>query len=214
MKTTKISPESSKTQNSGASPKEKLDKADRILDAAYELFLERGNISIPIRDITERAGVAKGTFYLYFKDRNDLRNQLITRKSKELFQGALKALRAAEIKAFDEQVIFVINYIINDLDQNQMVLRLITKNLSYGIFNTQLQDYVNNEKSEIVQALMQAARQNRVHLRNPKVLLFMIVELASSTCFSCILESRPVSIEEYKPYLFATIKQMIRDAER
>lgn len=41
------------------------DKAKRILDAAYELFVESGDISPSISEIVKRAGVAKGTFYLY-----------------------------------------------------------------------------------------------------------------------------------------------------
>ncbi len=190
----------------------KLDKSTRILDAAYALFLERGDVDIPIRDIAERAGVAKGTFYLYFHDKIELRERLITQKSHELFQKALYALRMSDVYNFEDQIIFVINYLIDELDHNQMALRLIAKNLSFGIFNNRVQEYVTDDKSNIVRALLQAARSNGIKVRNPRVLLFMIVELTSSTCFSCILESRPLSIHEYKPYLFATIRQMIRAA--
>ena len=38
----------------------------------------------------------------------------------------------------------------------------------------------------------------------------MIVELASSTCFSCILEDEPLEFAVYKPYLFDAIRQIIR----
>lgn len=188
------------------------DKYDRILDAAYELFVELGNEDISISEITERANVAKGTFYLYFQDKDDLKDQLIAQKSNEFFRKAVDALRATDLVAFDEQIIFVINYIINELSDNPMALRLIAKNLSFGVFNQKLQDYVSDEKSDIVRRLLLASEKSGVKLRNPRVLLFMIIELTGSTCFSCILESKPLSIEEYKPFLFATIRRMIEDA--
>lgn len=187
-------------------------KYKRILDATYELFLERGDISPSISEITEHAGVAKGTFYLYFQDKDDLKNSLIVQKSHEFFQEAVVALRAAELEDFEEQVIFVINYLINKLADNPLALKLIAKDLSLGVFSQKLQNYVDDEKSDVLQALRFAAHQNGIRLRHPRILLFMIIELTSSTCFSCILESKPLSIDEFKPFLFATIRQMIRDA--
>ncbi len=183
-------------------------KYDQILDATYELFVERGETDLSISEIAERAGVAKGTFYLYFHDKEDLKDQLIAQKSNEFFRKAVDALRATDLTAFDEQIIFVINYIINELADNPMALRLIAKNLSFGMFNQKLQDYVD-DKSDIIQRLLAVAQKSGIRLRNPRILLFMIVELTSSTCFSCILESKPLPIDEYKPFLFRTIRQMI-----
>lgn len=188
------------------------DKAERIIDAAYQLFIERGDADISIQEIAERAGIAKGTVYLYFHDKEELKNSLITQKSREFFQTAVNALRATDIVGLEEQMIFVINYIINLLTQNPMALRLIAKNLSFGLFNQKLQDYIGDDSSDVMRAMLLAAKQNGVQLRSPQVLLFMIIELTSSTCFSCILESRPLPIQDYKPYLFETIRNMIRAA--
>ncbi len=49
------------------------------------------SIQTAISDIVE-AGVAKGTFYLYFKDKYDIKNKLIAHKTKELFDHAAIAL--------------------------------------------------------------------------------------------------------------------------
>jgi len=46
--------------------------------------------------------------------------------------------------------------------------------------------------------------------KNKDVLVYMIVELVSSTCYSAILYNEPVSIEELKPYIFETVREMIR----
>lgn len=187
-------------------------KAKRLLDAAYEIFVERGNDSATIQEIAERAGVAKGTFYLYFRDKETLKESLIAQKSQEFFQNAMQALRATNITDFEDQIIFVINYIINELKENRTALKLIAKNLSLGVFNRKVQDYTMDDKSDVARGLLRAMKRSGLRLRQPRILLFMIVELTSSTCFSCILEERPVGIEEYKPHLFRAIRAMIRQA--
>lgn len=48
-----------------------------ILDAALEVFAESGFASARMQDVAARAGVAKGTLYLYFKDKAALFEGLI-----------------------------------------------------------------------------------------------------------------------------------------
>lgn len=45
---------------------------DRILDAAYELFLQRGIRNVGIAELISRAGVAKATFYANFASKDEL----------------------------------------------------------------------------------------------------------------------------------------------
>lgn len=59
----------------------KKKKQDALLNTAYQLFTEKGFQKTSISDIVNEAGVAKGTFYLYFKDKLDIRYKLIAKKS-------------------------------------------------------------------------------------------------------------------------------------
>ena len=45
---------------------------ERILDAAYELFLHRGIRDVGINELISRAGVAKATFYAHFTSKDEL----------------------------------------------------------------------------------------------------------------------------------------------
>ena len=51
-------------------------KREAILDAALEEFAERGYACARMEDIARRAGVAKGTLYLHFGDKEGLFNGL------------------------------------------------------------------------------------------------------------------------------------------
>ena len=48
------------------------DKRRRIIDAAVNVFSERGFFNSRVNDVAEAAGVAGGTIYLYFKNKDDL----------------------------------------------------------------------------------------------------------------------------------------------
>jgi AcrR family transcriptional regulator len=52
------------------SPKRPEDRLSDLLDASLETFRVTGLESATVAEITERAGVAKGTFYLYFPSKD------------------------------------------------------------------------------------------------------------------------------------------------
>jgi AcrR family transcriptional regulator len=55
-----------------------------LLAAGRELFLANGVAATSLDDITSRAGVSKGLFYLYFRSKDDLLNALHEQFSTEL----------------------------------------------------------------------------------------------------------------------------------
>lgn len=48
------------------------DKRERITDAAIAVFAEKGYRAARVSDVAQAAGVADGTIYLYFKNKEDL----------------------------------------------------------------------------------------------------------------------------------------------
>jgi TetR/AcrR family transcriptional regulator, fatty acid metabolism regulator protein len=53
-------------------PREGNDKRRRILDAAVKVFARKGYFGARVSDIARRAGVADGTVYLYFHNKEDV----------------------------------------------------------------------------------------------------------------------------------------------
>lgn len=75
----------------GRPSKPRSDKRVRIVDAAVGVFAEKGYRSARISDIARRAGVADGTIYLYFRNKEDLLLTIFEEK----MDGILSGLRAA-----------------------------------------------------------------------------------------------------------------------
>ncbi len=188
-------------------------KHDSLLNTAFDLFISKGINKTSISEIVESAGVAKGTFYLYFKDKYDLRNKLISHKSSELFEAANNALMESGITDFEESMIFIINHIVDDLERDQSLLTFISKNLSWGIFKNALITPSEND-IDFYNVYIQMLKDSPYTFENPEILIFMIVELVSSTVYSAILYKEPVSLTELKPYLYTTIRQIIRQQQK
>lgn len=69
----------------------RADKARRILDAAVEVFAEKGFFNATVAEVARRAGVADGTIYLYFKGKDDL----LIRLFEEIMAAINRELREA-----------------------------------------------------------------------------------------------------------------------
>lgn len=190
----------------------KKQKENKLLDTAFSLFTQKGVNDTSIQDIVDQAGVAKGTFYLYFKDKYDIRDQLIKRTSEKLFRDALISLEKSYIENFEDQIIFVINYVIDELNKNKIILQFIAKDLSWGVFNQRIRDIssVESENKNLYLAFIGLLDSHHIILSNPKITLFTIIELVSSTCFTSILYKEPIPIEEYKPYLYSLIRDILK----
>lgn len=63
------------------------DKYHRILDAAVKVFAEQGFHQATISQIAREAGVADGTIYLYFKNKDDILVQFFGYKTRQVFSG-------------------------------------------------------------------------------------------------------------------------------
>ena len=184
----------------------KQQKLNALLNAAYDLFTTQSVEKTTIAEISKAADVAKGTFYLYFKDKYEIRNRLISHESSKLFKDAVAALEkksstASEEPAFEEKMIFIINYIVDALDGNHSLLTFISKNLSWGVFKD------INFKDIYYEMLSTSG----LSIEEPEILLFLVVELVGSTCYSSILYNEPANIGRIKPYLSRTVRAIIRE---
>lgn len=199
----------------------KQQKRTSILDTAFKLFTTQGVSKTSIAEISQKAGIAKGTFYLYFKDKYDIRNRLISHEASKLFKNSVTALNsyADEEKTknpdftitFTEQIVFIADHIINALNNNQTLLTFISKNLSWGIFKEALTTNVAEDDINFHDIYYEMLSESGLNLKEPEIMLFMIVELISSTCYSAILYKEPADIDTLKPYLYSTIKAIINE---
>jgi len=72
------------------------DKYHRILEAAIQIFAEQGFFQSTISQIAKAAGVADGTIYLYFKNKDDILVNFFSYKAKQIFDRFREDVKGAE----------------------------------------------------------------------------------------------------------------------
>jgi AcrR family transcriptional regulator len=103
----------------------RAERRDAILSAALDEFSSRGFAAARLDDVAKRAGVAKGTIYLYFRDKDALFQELI-RSMLTPVVGSLEQLRDADMPMRvlgDQLVEFFVRDIFNT--RRREVIRLM-----------------------------------------------------------------------------------------
>ncbi|HBT20621.1 MAG TPA: hypothetical protein DEA47_04585 [Peptococcaceae bacterium] len=123
----------------------KRDKRERLLKAGADLFAQKGYHSATVEEITRRADVAKGTFYLYFKDKTDLMNSILKWLSKRHEESAEKL---NSIKCPKERIRKYIENEIRFYEENASFARLNINVL--GMVDSSFLDwYMNIQKRHV-----------------------------------------------------------------
>lgn len=76
-------------------PRRKPNREAQVLDAAIEVFYERGYAASTIQDVADRVGVLKGSLYYYIDSKEDLLHRIFT----ESYEQSVVLL--AEVAALD-----------------------------------------------------------------------------------------------------------------
>ena len=189
----------------------KQEKERKLLNTALHLFTEKGIKKTSIQDIVHEAGIAKGTFYLYFKDKYELQDVLLAKTSHEFFANACKKANQHHFDRLDDKIVFIIDSIINELIDRPNILKFIQKNLSLGLYSEKLTDLLDSEELGIKELFIREVKEKDIPLEYPEMTLFMIIELVSSTVFTSIVEKQPLPIDEFKPHLYKTIRLLINE---
>jgi TetR/AcrR family fatty acid metabolism transcriptional regulator len=109
------------------SGKRSHEKYERILEAALEVFAAKGFHEAKVTEIARTAGIADGTIYLYFKNKDDLLISLFESRLEQINSGLRAQL--AETSNPSEQVESFIRYHLRLAEQSPMLAAFITVEL-------------------------------------------------------------------------------------
>jgi len=188
----------------------KKEKKTSIEKAAFELFTEHNFSETSIDQIVKKANVAKGTFYLYYKDKTQLLHHIIFKKSVDLVRDALQQSSSQHIDDHIERILYLTDYVIEFLKKNKPVLKIINKNLSWSILGETIKEEHDPEIKKFVNIYIGDMEKDGYTKEEAFQLLFMIIEFISTVCYSAIILNQPDNIDKLKPMMFKTIRKMLK----
>lgn len=164
----------------------------RLIDAAEEVFGMRGFNDASIVEITQRAGVALGTFYVYFPSKTSIFNYIVETRIADLRDH----LRAAQDKAFTQS------------DLERAILRAFmewaaahpnafraARQADY-VEGTRLRDWYTMFVEDYANRLSRAMDAGALARANPEVLAWSVIGMADLLATHWVAWANPGEIPE------------------
>lgn len=189
----------------------KLEKKRKIIESAYNLFKAKNMYNTAVDDIVKSAGIARGTFYLYFKDKSDLIEQLVFYKSAESMKEMLKkaSFKAGETGSIDEYARVFIDMLIDSLIEHREILTVVNKNLSSCL--RLFPDFYDEEAALLYKGISEKFLAYGYSQDKIDRIVYIIIDMISSVCYDAIAFGKPFGIEEMRPVLTGAALSILRD---
>ncbi|MBR0510585.1 MAG: TetR/AcrR family transcriptional regulator [Clostridia bacterium] len=175
-----------------------LEKRTKIIETAYQLFQTRSVNNTAIDDVVKACGIARGTFYLYFKDKSDLLDQLVAYKTTQYMKELLDRTRekADSAAAITDRLRLFIDMYIDFLAEHKDVLAIVNKNVSACL--RQFPDFYDPEVSEMYRKVVGGLGIPEAEMDNFQQKVYVMVDMIGSVCSDAIIYGRPYTLDEIR----------------
>jgi len=174
-------------------PNNGADKRNRILRAAIRIFSQKGFFNSKVSEIARASGVADGTIYLYFKNKEDLLISLFEEKMGEVVADVRHRISAGE-GALGKLRIFVDNHM-GLLEREGGLIEVLQVELRQS--NKFLKDYTPVkffEYLEVISDILEEGKREGVFRAdlNVRVARRAIFGALDEICLTYVLSRKPM----------------------
>ena len=103
----------------------------------------------------------------------------------------------------------MVDYIVEYFKHNKLQLQLLERNFSWPIVQQALLQQTDSLWRSLAQDLSKIPLAQRYTEDELFKLIFVLVEMFGSTCYSSIIEGKPDTIDYMKPVLYRIIRQSL-----
>lgn len=168
----------------GVRTKSEADRKEQILTAARKVFREKGYEAANVSDIVGEAGVAQGTFYLYFPSKKDAVVELAWRPMEEMAQRVGAA--ANQAASFEERLRAVTRTAFQVAGQFPDLCRLIHHGADSALEEVKQSSMIQGMQQGMVKMFEEARDGGEMEPIDPEVatqLLFMMFPAAMQEAY-------------------------------
>lgn len=188
----------------------KEQKRKLLMDAAYNIFSKKSISNTSINDIVTKAGVAKGTFYLYFNDKINIANALAYEKTYDIIVKAARSLERVKVFNIVDAIHYFANNIIDQLSAAPELLDYFFNAIDWTEFIDLIKQKKNSGDFDCLKLYNDFfMKYKKADIKDPEIMIFIIMKFIVSSCYSPIKNGKPCSVENFKPYIFKIITSII-----
>lgn len=187
----------------------KKDNKLQIIQSAIKMFEKKGVEKTTIRDIMNNTDLGLGTFYSYFKDKEDLKEQIVLSKVVDLvLEAEKKCMQEDHVERFISFTDFIIDYYI----AHPFEFELVASNLNWALYAKVENEERFAEADTTLKYILNKYSQlfSKEYSDSQKIyILSLTIETVISTCKLAIRKDSILSIDEMKSVLVEVIKQIL-----
>lgn len=187
----------------------KKDNKLQIIQSAIHMFEKKGVEKTTIRDIMNNTDLGLGTFYSYFKDKEDLKEQIVLSKVVDLvLEAEKKCTQEDHVERFISFTDFIIDYYI----AHPFEFELVASNLNWALYAKVENEERFAEADTTLKYILNKYSQlfSKEYSDSQKLyILSLTIETVISTCKLAIRKDSILSIDEMKSVLVEVIKQIL-----
>ena len=186
-------------------------KYDALLTKGTELYTENGLHNTSVDQITKKAGVAKGTFYLYFKNKEDFIEQIALKLNIDILKESMnKADKKLNTNAIT-YTLEVANQLVTYYTKNPTILKLVFRNFSWSTLMKQF--YKSKQVTDLYNVFRTKYAEIQIEHEQVNYILFILIQLTGSICYESIINKSPAPITIMKEVLIQTIEKILTPLE-
>lgn len=165
-----------------------------VLLSAKAVFSQKGYHQASISDIIQKAGIARATFYLYFRSKRDVFNSILDELVKEL-EEVIKRIDLDSSASSLDQLRSILRLVIMLALENPEMSQIVLKRAG-GLdreFNSKLQDFYEVVLGKIESSLQQGIELGLVRKCDTKVTACCILGGMKEVVHFILLDADPMS---------------------
>jgi len=166
----------------------KAERREQILLSARDVFAKRGYHPVTIDEIVLQAGVARGTFYLYFDDKRAIFSALIDRFAAQITQAIQRIVTDDANRSVQDQVLENIRAILRTcLGERAMTKILLTDAAGVdSTFDHKLKTFYDAVVQLLTESLKDGQALGIVEDGEPRVLAYLTLGALKELLFQAV----------------------------
>ena len=187
------------------------DKRKLILKVAEKLISKKGYSKTTIDEITKKAGIGKGTFYLYFKNKNDLFFSIIKEELENLITNIKKEVE--EIDDFFERLKKGIEMYLDYYEKNYDFFKILLQEKPFikrKSFEEFWKVFFKKWESFMKEGFKEEIKNKRIKKFDLEDIIYSLIGLLHGNIHKWILSERKYSLLKKKDVIFKIFTEGIR----
>ncbi len=189
---------------------EEGDKRVRIEQAALSLFLQNGIENTSVNQITKLAHIAKGTFYLYFKDKDELVRSSFLHENLKTLDQALRQSQSQSSRTGLSWASCFVTALMDFYEQHPQILCFVQKNKDLCAFSSFLESDALLADTPSIRAFLSGLAVPGESGKFAPIRFLMIIDVLTSVSYLLYSGGKTENREKLRAMAQGIVRQICR----